>query len=240
MLGVASAQGTNPAAGAAAPQTPQAIRTAVVDMVVLLKAHPKLNADLKDFNTKRQAITAQLMADEKKLQEDARVMMSLYKPGTDEYNKASEEFDKKMAEHNANKNKAQRELIISDMRIKYDAFKSIREEIQNFSVPRGVAVVVDVRGIDPDADELTNAEAEVGQTVVWNSPGVNMTAQIVHLLNQKFNQFQATAKIENGRVVFLNTNQNEGMSPGPAVPQRANPAAGQQPQVASPNAVPRR
>ncbi len=237
MLGTASAQGTSAAAPAAPPQ---AIRTAVVDMVVLLKAHPKLNADLKDFNTKRQAITAQLMNDEKKLQEDARVMMSLYKPGTDEYNKASEEFDKKMAEHNANKNKAQRELIISDMRIKYDAFKSIREEIQNFSVPRGVAVVVDVRGIDPEADELTNAEAEVGQTVVWNSPGVNMTAQIVQLLNQKFNQFQATAKIENGRVVFLNTNQNEGMSPGPSVPQRANPAAGQQPQVASPAVAPRR
>ena len=232
MFGVASAQ---PAAPAAPAAPPQAIRTAVVDMVVLLRSHPKLNADMKDFNTQRQAIATQLMNAENTLREEARVLMGSYKPGTDEFNQANEAFEKKMAEHNANKNKAQRELMMKDMKIKYEAFKSIRDEIQNFSVPRGVAVVVDVRGTDPEADELTNAEAEVGQTVVWNAAGVNMTAQIVQMLNQKFSQYPAAAKIENGRVVFLNTGAADGMSAGPQIPSR--PAAGTQP-VAAPGTVP--
>ena len=227
MLHIASAQAPS---GGAAPANvpPQAVRTAVVDMVVLLKAHPKLNADLKDFRTAQQGIVTQLMNVEKQLQDDARVITQTLKPGTSEFNQATEALDKRMAEHNANKNRAQRELMIQDMIIKYNAFKSIREEIQSFSVPRGVAVVIDVRGINPDDDELTNAEAEVGQPVVWNAPGVNMTSSIVQMLNQKFNQFPATAKVDNGKVVFLNTNQNDGPAGnGPTVPQRVSPGVAQ-------------
>ena len=238
MFGIASAQ---PAAPAAPAGPPPATRTAVVDIVVLMRAHPKLNADMKDFNTQRQAIATQLMNAERTLQEDAKVLMGSYKPGTDEFNQANEAFDKKMADHNANKNKAQRELAMKSMKISYEAFRSIREEIQNFSIPRGVAVVVDARGIDPDADELTNAEADAGQAVIWNSPGVNMTTQIVQMLNQKFAQYPAVAKIENGRVVFLNTGAVDGMSAGPVIPNR--PAAGTQPVAApgtAPAGVPRR
>jgi len=231
MHGVASAQQS--AAPAAANAPPAATRTAVVDMVVLLKSHPKLNADLKDFANQQRAIQTQLMNAERALQEEARAMVEMHKPGTEDFSRKSEELDKKMATLNTERSKAQREAILRDTRIKYEAFKSIQEEIQNFSQTRGVAVVIDVRGIDPDADELTNAEAEVGQPVVWSAPGVNMTIPIVQALNQRFQKFPATANVVEGRdgkpkVVFLNTNQNEG---GPSIPQRPGP--GQSPPTAT-------
>ena len=228
MLGSAFAQQGNQ--GAAPPAQPQLIRTGVVDMVVLLRAHPKLNDDLKKFNTYRQGIATQLMNEEQKLQSDAKIVMEKYKPGSQEYNMAMEELEKKRVELITRQSKAQRELMMEDMKIKYNAFKSIREEIQNFAVSKGFAVVLDVRGIDPEQGELENAQEEVGQTVVWNAPNVNLTIYIVHALNQKFSQFPATANIVNNQVVFLKTN-NDGASPGPAVPNR--PAPGQQP-VATP------
>ena len=231
MFGVAAAQqgGAAPANAPAGP--PPAVRTAVVDMFVLMRAHPKLNHDLKEFRDQQQLTVSQLMTAEKALQDEAKVMMGTVKPGTDGFNQANEILDKKAANHAAEKNKAQRELGLRNMKIQYEAFKSVREEIQNFSIPKGIAVVVDVRGTDPDADEMTNAEMEVGQTVVWNSPSVNLTPYIVQILNQKFNQYPAAANIVNGKVVFVNTNQND----GPGVPQLPAPGAARQQQpVAQP------
>jgi len=228
MLGTAFAQGTTGAAPASTP--PPLVRTGVVDMVILLRAHPKLNADLKAFNTHQNGIRTLLMNEEKELQDKAKIVLDKYRAGTPEYNQAMEELEKKMVELKARQNRAQRDLMMDDMRIKYNAFKSIREEIQNFSLQKGFAVVLDVRGIDPEQGELENAQEEVGQTVVWNAPNVNLTIYIVHALNQKFSQFPATANIVNNQVVFLKTN-NDGASPGPAVPNR--PAPGQQP-VATP------
>jgi len=230
-LGTAFAQ--QQAAAPAAP--PQAIRTAVVDMVVLLRAHPKLNADLKEFGTQQQGVVTHLRNVEKNIQDEAKIAMDRFKAGTSEYNQAMEELEKRMVELKTSQNKAQRELMIQDMKIKYEAFKTIREEIQRFSVPSGIAVVLDVRGIDPEADELTNAQEEVGQTVVWNASSVNITRQIVQQLNQRFQQFPQTANVVNGQVIFLNTNQNEAMpSPGPNVPIR--PAPGAQPTAMQPGA----
>jgi len=233
MFSIAFAQGNGGAAPANTP--PQAIRTGVVDMYVLMRAHPKLNADMKELRDRQQLIVNQLMAAEKVLMEDAKTMQgSGYKPGTDEFNQVNDALEKRAAALSTDKNKAQRELGLQDIKIKYAAFKSIRDEIQAVSVASGFAVVVDVRGTDPDLDDLSNAEMEVGQTVVWNAPSVNMTTAIVNRLNQKFQQFPAAAKVDNGKVVFLNTNQNEGGGSGPSIPQQPAPGARQQQPVAQP------
>jgi len=224
MLGTAFAQGTQGTQGAAPAAPPPATRPAVVDMMVLLKAHPKLNADRKEFVAYHQMVRTQLMNTEKNLLEEAKVANESYRIGTQEHTQAMEVIEKKRVEFIASQQKAQRELAMRDMRIAYDAFKSIREEIQNFSAPRGIAVVLDVRGVNPDLTELENAQEEFSQTVIWNAPGVNMTAPIVQLLNQKFSQFPLTANVVNGQVVFLET--NDATSPGPAVPNRP---LGQQP-----------
>ena len=224
MLGTAVAQGTQGAAPAAPAQTVRPT-VGVVDMIVLLRAHPKLNADRKDFITYQQGVATQLRNTEKNLFDEAKVVNETLKIGSPEHTQAMEVLERRMVEFRTSQQRAQREMAMRDMKIVYDAFKSIREEIQNFSVPRGFSIVLDVRGINPEIDELSNAQEEVGQTVVWNAPGVNMTAPIVQLLNQKFSQFPATANVVNGQVVFLETN-NDGMSsPGPAVPNRPAPSS---------------
>jgi len=232
MLGTAFAQGTGAAPAAASPQANRPT-VAVVDMVVLLRAHPKLNDDLKNFNTQLNGVRTQQANEEQKLQNDAKIVMEKYKVGTPEYTQEMEKLEKRMLEFRTNQSKMQREFAMQDMKIKYSAFKSIREEIQNFAARAGVAVVLDVRGIDPEQGELENAQEEVGQTVVWNAPGVNMTVQIVQLLNQKYGStYPATAKIVDGKdgqkvVSFLNTNQNDGNSNGPSVPNRPPLGPGQ-------------
>ena len=234
MLGTAFAQGTTGAAPASTP--PPLVRTGVVDMVILLRAHPKLNADLKAFNTHQNGIRTLLMNEEKELQDKAKIVLDKYRAGTPEYNQAMEELEKKMVELKARQNRAQRDLMMDDMRIKYNAFKSIREEIQNFSLQKGFAVVLDVRGIDPEQGELENAQEEVGQTVVWNAPGVNLTIYIVQMLNQKYGgTYPVTTNIVNNQVVFLNTNQNDGNSNGPAIQNRSAPGTGQPQPIAIQN-----
>ena len=218
MLGTAIAQGTAPAA------PPAPLRTVVVDMVVLIRSHPKLNDDLKKFRTYQQGIATQLANTEKNLFDEAKVVNETLKIGSPEHTQAMEVLDKKMMELRTNQQKAQREYMVQDTKIKYEAYKTIQDEIQKFSVPNGIAVVLDVRVIDPNEDELMNAQEEIGQPVVWNASGVNITRQIVNQLNQRFQQYPKTASIVDGKIVFLNTN-NDGASPGPAVPNLPAPSS---------------
>lgn len=215
---------------------PQPYRVGVVDMLSLMRAHPKLNADLKEFNAERMRRATDLLTKERALQEESKVLIQTVKQNTPEFQVKNDELMKRMTELDLEKNKAQRELVLMDIRMKYEAFKSIREEINSLVFNRGFAVIMDMRMVDPtEGDELSNAEIEVTQPIIWHNNQINLTTFVINALNTRFSNLPKAAQVEpNGKITFLN-NANPvangaGLAPGSGatvagqqIPQRPTP-----------------
>ena len=210
-------------AQAAEAQKPaQPYRAGVVDLEDLLRAHPKLNADIKNLQENAKAIQANALAQTQKLQEEGKVLQSM-KPGSVEFIAKNDELVKKMSDLEGEKARAFRDLQINNLRIVYSAYRSIQAEIETLAVQYGFAIVINNKTIDPKSEDPTLAEFAISQSVVWNYSNVDLTNFIIKALNAKYGKdYQVVCTIgPNNERTFSNAG-----AAGLGAPPRATAADG--------------
>ena len=174
-----SAQAADP------PATPQPTRAGVIDLHDVLRAHPKMNADMKALEENSKIVLANIVNKAQKSQEESKVLLAM-KPGSAEYIAKNDEFIMKARELESERTIAQRDHYLKNVRIVYDAYKSVQAEIDALAPKYGFSVIVDNKTVDPKSEDPSLAEFAVTQSVVWSNPAVDLTNPIIKALNARY------------------------------------------------------
>ena len=176
-LGIYAIPGSTQTAPPAA-QLPNLV--AVIDVAQVIKAHP-------DFDRRQKELAEQVKAAEAKFQTRQEAIATKQKnfeaaqlkPGTLEYQQASDAIANDLAEFEKDAKTLQRKFALENSKIMYDTFQDIKATIGRYASVRNIAQVTDYRVFEVNpADPPTVAE-DMDQRLVWFNPNLNITSQII-------------------------------------------------------------
>ncbi|MGL4943681.1 MAG: OmpH family outer membrane protein [Thermoguttaceae bacterium] len=182
----ATAVAQPPAAAPAAAPAALPSLVAVVDLAQLIQNHPdfkgKMEALQNEFRTKEAAFQQRQQEVETKANE---LKNSVFKPGTPEYLKASDEIASMMGALEADAKKTQREIAIRNSNILFETFQDIKREIAAFANAKGIAQVTDYRQFEVNPNDPQAVSDDMEQKLVWFNSSLEITDVILRQMYQR-------------------------------------------------------
>jgi Skp family chaperone for outer membrane proteins len=155
---------------------------AILDINYIFKNNPRLKQKLDELN----GDVARANEAVKKTREDlvkAEEELRGYKKGTPEYKEQEEALAKRAANFDTDVKLQRRELQERGVKIHYEAYQEILSATENFCNRAGIDLVIQFNGDQPNVDNPENLMSHIYKTVVWHRPAIDITPEILKILN---------------------------------------------------------
>lgn len=173
-----SSRSAMPSSGSVGP-------VAVINLGKLVREHPKFNAQLSQLRNDIQQVEQYL---QQQNQEIAKMVDGLkeYNIGSAEYSQLDDQIAKRRVDLDSYVKTQERAVSKERARIQYQAFKEIKQELENYCMQNGISTVMhSVTPTEVNPENPREVGLTMNQTVVWRNPRVDITEKILQRIQQK-------------------------------------------------------
>jgi len=173
-------------AGAPARYTPRPApgSIALVDIGKVFKQHARFNQAMAAMKAKVQQAESQLQKDMEALKQWVEEMKK-FKKGSTEYNEWERRITERRSEINVQMQLTRKEFLQEEARIYHQIYREIEYHVGQWAAQNGVSIVLRFNSDQPDASNPEDVLQFINKPVVWHSPAVDITNQIINTLNAR-------------------------------------------------------
>jgi Skp family chaperone for outer membrane proteins len=164
-------------------QSPSGTSVAVIDLMVVFKAHPRLTTQLEQLKSQMDSYEAYVRNEQKKVQSLAEQLKTL-KPGTADYTDKEKQYASLQANLGVQVRQKQREFLEQEAKVRYDAYIEIQKAVADFCERYRIQLVIRFNREDIDASKPQAVMMGVNRPIVYQSQ-LDITNHIITALGGK-------------------------------------------------------
>jgi Skp family chaperone for outer membrane proteins len=176
------ALGGSRAAAQSAPYRPTAAPppVVVVDVAKIFKEHRRLKARMEELRNDVQTAQASFRKEFEALSKMAETVRG-FNPGSPEYKAAEEDYARKRADLDARMSLSEKEFKLRSVKIQYNAYQEIRQEVEYYCQAYGVAVAVNANTekVDAEKENPNDMMRAMSQEVIYSHKDLDITPIIM-------------------------------------------------------------
>jgi Skp family chaperone for outer membrane proteins len=165
---------------------------AVLDVGYILKEHAGLKAWKTHLENEAQRAEALFIEDRDEIRQMGDQLKQM-DPGTPRYKELEVQATKKAADLQLRLQLQRKEFAEKQAKIFHSVYQELRQEVGNYASRFGIAMVLRFDGEPAASDQLDEVGRSLSQQVVWHAQPLDITADILGILNQKYSRAAETA-----------------------------------------------
>jgi Skp family chaperone for outer membrane proteins len=173
-----TAQGYRPAP--VAPGAPGGI--ALIDISKVFKQHTRFTSMMNTLKAEVER-TEELMRKEADALKQMVEQMKQYKPGSPEYKEWERQLAERRSDMNVQAQLTRKEFLQKEAKIYHQVYREIEYYLGMLANGRNYSLVLRFNGDQVDAENPEEVLRFINKPVVWHSPGVDITDEVIASLN---------------------------------------------------------
>ncbi len=190
----AAGQAPTQTSAASAPKPKAALPAVIgtVDLKAVFDNYEKVKAQKEEFKAAAMAKSKDLMALQSEGQEEAQ-KLSKMTPNSVDAKKIEDHISEIKAKLEAGREQAQRDFALRESEMLATLYKEVQEMVQRIAEYKGMTYIVQVSNEQVSGSDPNSVMAAMAKTVVYSDPRADITKDVWHNLNLRYQAAGGTA-----------------------------------------------